>query len=144
MEVMSDDQPTLRETERMARLPKWAQERIRCLERDVEDARNDMAEVHGKESRITFGYDRAYYDGAQKVPRGVHGKGFIPDGEHICFWINDRHYYQVSIGENRKLTVMSSTSFLLTEGRGCNSVELTARSQDIETDVPEQGDRDFG
>ncbi len=122
------------------RLPKWARERILYLERDIEDVQSELREVHCKESRITFGFD---HRPGRDQPDGPNGKGFIPDGEHVKFWVSDRHHYSVSIGEDRKLRVSTSTSQMFIQGGGSNSIELTVRSRDIEVDIPEHGDADF-
>ena len=60
--------------EDVSKLPRWAQERISIAERNLAEARKELSQMHGGESRVSFGY------GENMSP-----KGYIPEDDHVSF-----------------------------------------------------------
>lgn len=70
--------------EKLARLPKWAQERIQLLERDLSREREKAQRHLSQEpTRIGLGYHTA--QDKMGEPRV-----WLPDDEHVTFFLEDR------------------------------------------------------
>jgi hypothetical protein len=96
---------TVEETEpRFAKLPKWAQQEIVRLERDVQHHERRLAEVSGETSEPS---------NVEVNARGIQpGRRFLPSGDSVRFWLDPdsdgraRRYVDVAVigGEVRVMT----------------------------------------
>lgn len=113
----------------LAKLPKWAQDRIRNLERDRHSLREELrAALSEEETRVGYGYDTS--PGSVGQP-----KAWLPDGEHVTFYLPDRNrerdtFVQFSFDRQRGgIRVMGSDGPLAVRPEASNVINVNVENR---------------
>ena len=105
--------------ERFEKLPKWAQEEILSLKREVEDLKKELVLQQDSLSptRIKWGYGKS---------GGKEAYGYVPDHETIFFNINEFDYsIRVSFDYKDKKTVyINGDRPLKIKPQSCNAIKV--------------------